>query len=120
MMKRTFGALMVTVVLTLPGIRRVQDAGSPPVLSRSLLAGQIVPAPPSSTGVPQSFLRNPLFFLSNAPSDSLTLLPGIGPVLAERIAGARTGKRSFTDWDDLLAVKGIGPKKLDRLRTLTE
>jgi competence protein ComEA len=61
---------------------------------------------------------NPFDFLSNAPVDSLVLLPGVGPVIAERIANARTGKRSFTRWEDLLAIRGIGQKKLDRLRRL--
>jgi competence protein ComEA len=59
-------------------------------------------------------------FLSRAPADSLVLLPGIGPVLAERIAGARTGKRSFTRWDDLLGIKGIGPKTIERLKKLAD
>jgi hypothetical protein len=72
----------------------------------------------SDGGIPLEFKNNPLHFLSTAPVDSLVLLPGIGPVLAERIAGVRTGKRSFTKWDDLLAVKGIGPKTLDRLKKL--
>jgi competence protein ComEA len=72
----------------------------------------------SRKNVPPDFIRNPLSFLSRAPSDSLVLLPGIGPVIAERIIDARTGKRSFTKWEDLLAIKGIGPKTLDRLRTL--
>ena len=68
--------------------------------------------------IPSDFINNPLYFLSTAPKDSLVLLPGIGPVLAERILGVRTGKRSFTRWDDLLVVKGIGPKTLDRLKRL--
>ena len=68
--------------------------------------------------IPADFIKNPLVFFSTAPTDSLVLLPGIGPVLAERILGVRTGKRSFTRWDDLLVVKGIGPKTLDRLKRL--
>jgi predicted flap endonuclease-1-like 5' DNA nuclease len=67
---------------------------------------------------PPDFLRNPLVFLSSAPKDSLVLLPGVGPVIADRIIGARTGKRSFTKWEDLLAVKGIGPKTLERMKRL--
>jgi predicted flap endonuclease-1-like 5' DNA nuclease len=67
---------------------------------------------------PVGYLADPLEFLSNAPVDSLVLLPGIGPVIAERIANTRTGKRSFTRWEDLLAVRGIGEKKLDRLKRL--
>jgi predicted flap endonuclease-1-like 5' DNA nuclease len=70
--------------------------------------------------IPPDYKRNPLLFFSTAPKDSLVLLPGVGPVLAERIINARTGKRSFTRWDDLLAIKGIGPKTVDRLKRLAE
>jgi competence protein ComEA len=54
--------------------------------------------------------------LSTADPESLTALPGIGPVIAERIAKAARGKGPFTHWDDLLAVKGIGPKKMEKLK----
>jgi DNA uptake protein ComE-like DNA-binding protein len=31
---------------------------------------------------------------------------------------ARTGKRPFIRWEDLLAIKGIGPKTIERLKKL--
>ena len=70
------------------------------------------------SAVPASYRRAPLAYLSSAPADSLQLLPGIGPVLAARIAQARGGKRLFTSWDDVLRVRGIGPEKIRRLREL--
>lgn len=70
------------------------------------------------SGVPRTYLEDPLGFLSTAPPESLLFLPGIGPVLAERIAIAAGGKRPFTRWEDLLSVKGIGPKKLERLKQI--
>lgn len=66
--------------------------------------------------VPAAFVRNPLAFLSRAPVDSLVLLKGIGPVLAERIAVARSGKGPFTSWEDILSIPGIGPKKVSKLK----
>jgi len=69
--------------------------------------------------LPPAFTQAPLEFLSTASVDSLVLLPGIGPVIAERIASARSDKRLFTRWEDLLQVRGIGPKKLEQLRRLT-
>ena len=47
----------------------------------------------------------------------LETLPGVGPALAGRIITERA-KRPFTDVDDLLRVRGIGPATVDRLRGL--
>lgn len=67
-----------------------------------------------TTSIPASFLENPLFFLSTAPAESLDLLPGVGPVLASRIIDARRARGAFTSWNDVLAVKGIGPRTVAR------
>lgn len=52
---------------------------------------------------------------NTAPADSLELLPGIGPVLADRIVTYRKQKR-FEQEVDITEVKGIGPKMYERLR----
>ncbi len=78
------------------------------------------PSGPTRQSIPPDYRRNPFIFFSTAPKDSLVLLPGVGPVLAERIVSARTGKRSYTRWDDLLAIKGIGPKTVERLKKLAD
>ncbi len=67
---------------------------------------------------PAGYGCDPLLFFSTAPRDSLILLPGIGPVLADRIINARNGKRLFNTWDDLRAVKGIGAKKIEKFKRL--
>jgi len=51
-----------------------------------------------------------------SPAD-LEALPGIGPVLAGRIA-EYARERPFSDLEELTAVRGIGPKKLGRIRPL--
>ncbi len=59
---------------------------------------------------------------NQATATELMFLPGIGPKLAERIVAYRASHR-FSAPDDLLAVKGIGKKKLATLRpylTLSE
>ncbi|MEW5993758.1 MAG: helix-hairpin-helix domain-containing protein [Candidatus Zixiibacteriota bacterium] len=52
---------------------------------------------------------------NTAPADSLELLPGIGPVLADRIVEYRKENR-FEREIDITEVKGIGPKLYERLR----
>ena len=47
-----------------------------------------------------------------ASSADLLAIPGIGPVLAQRIVEARP----FQSADDLINVKGIGPKKYEAIR----
>jgi competence protein ComEA len=56
--------------------------------------------------------------LNRASAEDLQRLPGIGEVLAKRVVEARTSKGSFTAIEELLEVKGIGEKKLERLRPL--
>jgi DNA uptake protein ComE-like DNA-binding protein len=52
---------------------------------------------------------------NSAPADSLELLPGIGPVLADRIVSYRQQEHFETEID-ITEVRGIGPKLYERLR----
>ena len=45
-------------------------------------------------------------------------LPGIGPVLAQRIVDWREENGNYVIAEDLLAVEGIGAAKLDEIRDL--
>ncbi len=56
--------------------------------------------------------------LERAGVEELSLLPSIGPELARRIVAARQSGHQFRSADDLLAIRGIGPKKLAGLRHL--
>ena len=55
---------------------------------------------------------------ATAPVESLRLLPGIGPTLAERIDRARREGVSLDRADDLLQIPGIGPRRVEALRPL--
>lgn len=46
----------------------------------------------------------------------LEVLPGIGPALAARIVALRKELGSITRAEELLAVRGIGARKLEELR----
>ena len=50
--------------------------------------------------------------INSASIDELASLPGIGPVLAARITEARP----FASTTELQTVRGIGPKKMEKLR----
>jgi competence protein ComEA len=56
--------------------------------------------------------------VNTAGSGELQTLPGIGPVLADRIVAWRTEHGAFSDVDALRDVPGIGPSVLSRLRDL--
>ncbi len=56
--------------------------------------------------------------INSASREQLECLPGIGPVLAERIIARREKVNGFSSLDDLLAVRGIGQERLDRIRPL--
>ncbi|HIE09936.1 MAG TPA: ComEA family DNA-binding protein [Armatimonadetes bacterium] len=58
--------------------------------------------------------------VNTASERELEALPGIGPVLARRIVEHRKEQGPFKGPEDLLAVKGIGPKKLERIRPYIE
>lgn len=55
---------------------------------------------------------------NTASKEELCLLPGVGPVLAERIIAARSepGAPAFARVEDLDAVPRIGPATVERLR----
>ncbi|MBD3271604.1 MAG: hypothetical protein GF384_03590 [Elusimicrobia bacterium] len=57
-----------------------------------------------------------LLDLNTATAHDLTTLPGIGPVLANRIIQYRTAIGGFDSLDELRTVKGIGIKKLTAIK----
>jgi len=54
--------------------------------------------------------------INRATADELESLPGIGAKTAEAIIQYRNSNGPFKCVEDLLSVKGIGPKKLEKIR----
>ncbi len=59
-----------------------------------------------------------LIDLNTASARDLEALPGIGPVMAERIIAHREANGPFSSTDELDDVAGIGPKTLESIRSL--
>lgn len=94
----------------------------PPSRSGGESGRQGAPASPR-TGVRREEPAAGLISLNTASQQELERLPGIGPVLAERIVAhreqrRREGHRGFESKDELLNVAGIGPKRYAAIRDL--
>jgi competence protein ComEA len=93
-----------------------------------LWRAQGTPSPPSRGAAPDSAdtpvaPRPRVSAVQRAPVDlnradvgDLDSLPGIGPVLAGRIVLQRRRYGPFHQVDELLAVRGVGPRLLERIR----
>ena len=54
--------------------------------------------------------------INTATSEELQQVPGIGPATAEKIVQMRKSYGAFKSVDDLLAIRGLGPKRLEKMR----
>jgi len=91
------------------------DTPAPRPARRSKISpvpGVTPPAPPAPP--PAKKVDGPPLDLNSAPVDALTRLPGVGPVLAARIADGRP----YATVDDLRRVRGVGRAKLERFREM--
>jgi competence protein ComEA len=79
---------------------------------------QIVVPGPNERGAESDASGDGLISLNQASAIELEDLPGIGPVLAERIVSHREANGRFDAVEDLLQVPGIGEAKLDAIRDL--
>jgi competence protein ComEA len=54
--------------------------------------------------------------LNTATSEELRQVPGIGPATAEKILQMRKSYDAFKSVDDLLAIRGLRAKRLEKMR----
>ncbi|WP_327086445.1 ComEA family DNA-binding protein [Nonomuraea sp. NBC_01738] len=117
-------------VYTLPAGSRVTDAvgaaggirpGAPTGtvnLARRLIDGEqiAVGAPGITAAAPPTDPTATIIDLNTATATQLEALPGVGEVLAARIADYRTTHGGFRSVDQLKDVSGIGPRTYDELK----
>ncbi len=80
-----------------------------PAKAGDTAAGAVAPATTAPATAPIS--------LSNATAEQLDALDGVGPATAEKIIQWREQHGGFSSVEDLGEVPGIGPKKLEALRS---
>jgi len=54
--------------------------------------------------------------VNRAEWPELIQLPGVGPVLAQRLVADREQRGEFLNVDELMRIRGIGPRTLERIR----
>ncbi|GAA3393753.1 ComEA family DNA-binding protein [Cryptosporangium minutisporangium] len=95
-------------------------------LARKVVDGELIavgvpaPAGPVAGGPPAAGAPAPgtPLDLNTATAEQLDALPGVGPVLAERIVTYRTDHGGFRSVDELRQVEGIGDTRFEKLREL--
>ncbi|MFN8587969.1 MAG: helix-hairpin-helix domain-containing protein [Candidatus Eisenbacteria bacterium] len=116
------GALVLLVLVLLGSawdlthLRPQPARDAPAVPSGGSASGTPAPAVPPPTAAAAA-PAGPLD-LNRADAGQLDALPGIGPVLAGRIVARRRELGRFASPEDLLSVRGIGPRLFERLRPL--
>ena len=124
-----------TLVPGVPAGARREDSAPPPVTgadsalspaARGASGGQRAAVIPEPAAAVRDTVRarraphgaavaSPVVHVNRAAAAELQLLPGVGPVLAERILLYRRSHGAFRDLTDLRHVKGIGARTAERL-----
>lgn len=112
------GAIVADVIEAAGGMR----SGARPDLvnlAEPVQPGQqvVLPGPEAGPGAATG-ASDGLISLNRADASTLETLPGVGPVLAERIVAYREQNGPFQQVEGLLQVPGIGEAKLASLRDL--
>ncbi|MBI2842851.1 MAG: helix-hairpin-helix domain-containing protein [Armatimonadetes bacterium] len=95
---------------------RVRDGQQIMIQSKSA-PSQAVQSPVSAPRSPaRAAISGRTVNINTAGPEELDTLPGVGPVTAQKIIDYRNQIGGFTSIDQLIDVKGIGPKKFEQMR----
>jgi len=102
-----------------PGGRNVVStaAAFPSMTGTSRRHGAVQRLSATAIDAPSCTSVNSAVQLNAATVEQLDELPGVGPVLAQRIIQWRTSHHGFSDVHELQEVPGIGPSKFARMRS---
>lgn len=100
-------ALLLVIALTIMGVRWLRSGGA---------TGHLVDAEARLAEKPGAMAAPYLVDINTADVAELGELPQVGPMLARRLIEHREEYGRFRSFNDLLRVKGIGPKTLAALR----
>ncbi|MBE1591363.1 ComEA family DNA-binding protein [Nonomuraea angiospora] len=113
------GARVTDAVAAAGGVSRGASPGALNLARRLIDGEQIVVGAPAGQATQASTSTDPattVLDLNSATTDQLEQLPGVGEVLAARIAEFRDAHGGFTTVEQLREVTGIGPRKYDEIK----
>ncbi|WP_345572547.1 ComEA family DNA-binding protein [Nonomuraea rosea] len=115
------GSRVTDAVTAAGGVPRGASTGALNLARRLIDGEQIVVGAPAGPPAPGSPVppdpATAVLDLNSATTDQLEQLPGVGEVLAARIAEFRDSHGGFTAVDQLREVSGIGPRKFDEIKS---
>ncbi len=96
----------------------MEQASVRKVMTHLLVAAVVtlVAAAPAATAAQGKEQQPAPIDINKASVEELQELPGVGPSLAQRIVEFREEHGPFASVDELLKVRGIGEKSLERFR----
>jgi len=112
------GSLVATAIEAAGGFRPGALTEQINLAAEVVKGEQIVVPGPDEGHSSDGGVETGLISLNRADVGQLEQLPGVGPVLAERIIAHRESNGPFRQVEDLLEVPGIGEAKLAAIRDL--